>query len=72
MKPICLWCGEYFVKSNPKRIYCSQECNGKMNRRRPLDFIKHRKVLANIINAAETDEEFATFYEKFFCGDRDD
>lgn len=70
MKPICLWCGEYFVKSNPRRIYCSQECKSKMKyRRRPLDFIKHRKILANIINAAENDEEFTTLYEKFFTGD---
>ena len=41
-------------------------------RRRPLDLVKYRNVLANIIAAAETDEEFATLYEKFFCGDPDD
>lgn len=70
MKPICLWCGDNFPNWNSRRFYCSQECKSKMKyRRRPLDFIKHRKVLANIINAAETDEEFATLYEKFFIGD---
>lgn len=70
MKPICLWCGEYFLRGQLNQIYCSPQCCQRVKRRhRPLDFIKHRKILANIINAAETDEEFTTLYEKFFIGD---